>query len=210
MSLPNREGDWDWARVRYETSDLSCDQIGDEIGVTATAIVSRASRQGWTRNRRETSVERSAELILAQKISKEEEMRARFESIEKVNALMQAEVLTVHRTDIKQARAVCMSLWDDLKEARTNVDPDTSISLQDCSMVMQRLATSMKTLILLERQAFGIAGVIEDPETPNHIPQVPVSVLDSVLDKFAKVLQYRNEKPIPMMKAEVIENGSSR
>lgn len=213
-SLPNRENDWDWARHRYETSDLSCDQIGTEIGVSATSIVSKASRQGWTRNRRENSIERSAELVLAQKLSREEEIRIRFEAVEKVNTAMQAELLQRHRHDINHAKAICLDLFNDLKESRADVDPETRMGLMDTSMVMQRLANSMKTFILLERQAYGIAGVIEDPEVPRQQQTVPVAVLDSVMDKFAKVLQFSREKPITLSPHSndslVIENGATR
>jgi hypothetical protein len=200
VSEPGREGDWTWAQVQYETTSKSADEIGAAIGATATSIISRASRYQWTRNHRSTSVNQTADLLLAAKVSKADELRIRYEAIEKVNVAMQAEVLSVHRQDIKSARNACTSLWSELKEDHLNEDP---LSLDDKSRIIQRLTTSMKTLIQLERQAFGISTVIEDPEAPQE-KTVSANALDMVLSKFAAVLQTSEPRQKPM----ILENGS--
>lgn len=193
-----------WAQVQYETTSRSCDDIGKDIGETGTSVISRASRLGWTRGKKASAVERSAELVLATKINREEEIRLRYEAVEKVNVAMQAEVLAAHRKDIRSAKKVCLELFSDLNEARADVDPETRMGLMDTSMVMGRLAGALKTLVLLERQAYGIQGAIEDPETPKVQESIPVSALDTVLTKFAKVMELRKETPI------IIEAESAR
>lgn len=190
-TFPGREGDWTYAQVQYETTQKSCDEIAAAIGVPATSVISRASRYQWTRNKVSTLVMKTAEITLAAKLSKEDEFRIRFEAIEKVNVAMQAEMLATHRTDIRKAKSICLKLYDNLNEAVSDVssDPEDRMGLMDSSMVMSRLATSLKTLILLERQAYGVTTAIEDPEVEQPVASVPTSALNAVLDKFASVLQ---------------------
>jgi hypothetical protein len=201
MSDPGRDGDWTWAQVQFETTSKSADEIASAIGVTATMVISRASRYQWTRNHRSTSVNQTAELLLAAKVSKADELRLRYEAVEKVNTAMQAEVLSIHRTDIRAARASCTTLWQELKDDSLEEHP---LSLDDKSRIIQRLSTSMKTLILLERQAYGISTVIEDPEAPQD-KTVSANALDMVLSKFAAVLQTSEPRKAPI----ILENGSA-
>ena len=205
----SKEGDWLWARAQYETTQRSCDDIGTEVGETATSIISRASRYGWTRNKLAQSVERSAELVLVTKLTKEDEARLKYEAIEKVNTAMKAEVLATHRKDIRSARKVCQEMFKTLHEQASDMDPENRLTLDTASKIVQRLAVAMKTFVLLERQAYGIVGVYEDPEIAEVSGTIPISALDSVMNKFASVLQARERVPTVKDMGEVFENGAS-
>jgi len=202
MALPNREGDWDWAQVQYETTSKPADVIGQEIGVTATSVISRASRYGWTRNRAISTINTTAEMALAARLSNEEKHRLNMEAIEKVNQLMQAEVLANHRKDIKRARDITNDIFDSL--AADMGDHEHARDHEHASKTLQRLATSLKTFILLERQAYGIVGAIVDPEeqTPDSIP---ASALNTILDKFASVIQKGQQSTPQAPMADVVE-----
>lgn len=196
VPIPGRERDWDWAQVQYETTDHSTTDIAIMIGVPATTLVSRASRSGWTRDKGKLVAQMTADMVLAAR-AKESELRARErEAIERVNVQMQAEVLTRHRTDIRTARGMCTRFFTELGQ-------DGDLDLDAKSRVLGRLTESMKTLLLLERQAYGISGVFEDVEKDAAAAPAPAATVDAVMSKFAAVLAKR------MGAVEVVENDAA-
>lgn len=193
--IPARKEDWDWARVQYERSDKRVTDIATEIGVTPTNLLARATRGKWTRNIGQAIVEARAEHILAA----EQQRRVKLEVIERVNAQMQSEVLKTHRKDINRARNICTELFQDLSQ---NVD---GLDLDQRSKVLTRLSDSMKSLLLLERQAYGIVGVFEDLDDPSARQSKPVEpdVSQAILTKFAAAVAKH------MGAVEVVENVPS-
>jgi hypothetical protein len=187
---PARHNDWDWAQVQYESTDLSTTDIATIIGVTPTALIARASNRGWTRNKGKLVAQYTAELVLANREREAEARQQKLAVIERVNAEMQANVLTTHRKDIKQARNICGQLFDELAVATPGDDDSPIAHLDTKSRVLSRLADSMKTLMLLERQAYGIQGVFEDLDKPPPAPTEQGQV-DAVMSKFAAVLAKR-------------------
>lgn len=190
--IPARQNDWDWAQVEYETTDRPVADIGKIIGVSATQVISMASRNGWTRNKANLVAKMTAEMVIANRESLSEIRKQRMAVIERVNAEMQAEVLVGHRKDIQQARNLCNRMFGELANygGPSADDEETPISLLDRkSRILSRLADSMKSLISLERQAYGIQGVFEDVEEANQQSSAPTAAqTDAVLSKFAAVL----------------------
>lgn len=187
-------GDWDWAQAQYEGTDMPVQDIARAVGCSHTELVSRASRAGWTRNKGKLVAQMTAEMILANRERQAEKKLKEFEVIERVNAEMQARVLSTHRTDIKAARNICTRLFNDLQH-EAEADLDTR------SRILARLSDSMKTLLLLERQAYGISGVFEDVDKPPATTATPTQA-DAVLAKFAAVLAKN------MGAVEVVDNDA--
>jgi hypothetical protein len=181
--IPSRKEDWDWARIQYEHTEKTATDIATEIGVSATVLLGRASRGQWQRSAGAAVARAKAELIIAEESKK----IAKFEVLERVNAQMQAQVLKEHRKDIGAARNICTRLFTELGTAVG--DEDTA--LEQKAKVLGRLAETMKTLILLERQAFGITGVFEEPEQLPQAAQPTPQAADLVMQKFAAVLAKR-------------------
>lgn len=188
--IPARHNDWDWAQVQYETTDRPASAIATNIGVSSTALIARASNKGWTRNKGQLVAKMTAELVLANRERTAEEKERKLAVIERVNAEMQANVLSTHRKDIRHARDLCSTLFSELSTALPAEDVDPLSALDTKSRVLGRLADSMKTLMLLERQAYGIQGVFEDLDKPPPAPTEQAQV-DSVMSKFAAVLAKR-------------------
>jgi hypothetical protein len=169
--------DWEAARSLYESTRRTADEIAAAVGSTATRVIAYAGSHGWTRDRMEVTVQRTAELA-----SKELAVRqVASAAIAKVNLEMRANALKEHRTDIAKARALSMGMFEELATCELELDTRSTI--------LKRLADSMKTFILLERQAFGIVGAIEDPEKPVDAASPENAALDLILNKFASVLQ---------------------
>lgn len=199
--IPARHLDWDWAQVQYETTDKPTVDIATEIGVTPTLLISKASNKGWTRNKGNLVAKMTAEMVIANRERLAEVQERKLAVIERVNAEMQASVLSTHRKDIKQARDICSTLIGDLVTVTPSEDDDPLATLDTKSRVLGRLADSMKTLMLLERQAYGIQGVFEDLDKPPPTPTEQGQV-DAVMSKFAAVLAKR------MGAVEVVANDA--
>lgn len=207
--IPGRQQDWIYARTQYEANIKSVSLIAQEIGVGPTAVYSRASNEGWTKN-----VEARAQYVAGRQLALEAARDATLEletkKADRVNAEMQARVLVIHRTDVAKARIITMKLFHELETMMENTpelkslgeilrDEDDRgrdklndiyqaiISLPDRVDVNKKLAESLKTLLQLERQAFGIVGALEDPTQP-QVAGVGSSEIDKILNKFDLVL----------------------
>jgi hypothetical protein len=62
------------------------------------------------------------------------------------------------------------------------------LSLTERSATLGNLSNVLRNLIVLERQALGITGAVEDPEKP-RAPDEVTRGLDEIMAKFDAVLQ---------------------
>ena len=198
-------GDWAWAQSQYELGKLPPAAVAREIGVSVGRLTGQAQRAGWVKD--PLAAARVAAENRAILTAQAEVERGR---IERITAQMQSKVLVSHRQDIKQARLLAQSLltelsavtvnielFDDLGEALRSEDDrgrdklndiyQRVISLPQRSQTLSSLAQTLKVLILLERQAFGIEGLLEDPEATRPSHEVTKG-LDAIMDKFNQVL----------------------
>jgi hypothetical protein len=225
-----RDGDWAWARTQYETSDRTTYDIAKLVNRSQTAVVQRISREGWVRNKVPQAVEQSAQLLLADRQQQLAERTARLEMVERVNVEMQAKALQTHRKDIAQARGLCGKLFQELEYTmgslpalydlgeilraedergrdKLNDAYKRVLSMPERTGTLKQLAETLKVLIALERQAYGISGALEDAEAPATSAQA-LQGMDTVLAKFSMVLQ-RAHGPQHSTPADVVENGTA-
>ena len=175
--MPTTPVDWAAAKQMFEETSASADVIAHAVGATPTGVISYASSHGWTRDRTNSTVKLTADLA-----SKELAVRQLASvQIAKVNLEMRANALKGHRDDIDKARKLSMGMFEELRTSELDLD--------ERSTILKRLSDSMKTFILLERQAFGIVGAIEDPEKPQEVATPEGTALDLIMNKFASVLQ---------------------
>lgn len=220
------EFDWDKGKAMYESGVASLRQIAKELGCTDSAVANRASRHGWVRDplgAARLADERARVLAVSS--------QAERDRVVAITAAMQSQVLVEHRKDIARARRLVSMLLDELGSisdpaAQEHLDhlgdllaePDENGKLDKLARVYRRvisiservsgintLATALKTLIMLERQAFNIEGALVDPEAPKDQAEV-VKGLDAIMDKFNQVLGMQAPAPqeAPLPKAEVI------
>ena len=198
-----RVGDYAWARVQYETTQLPTQDIARMIGVTPTALTSHASRNGWTKDAAKATTTKAAELIAAARMREEDKRAQELEVIERVNVEMQATVLVRHRSDIARAQGLTMRLLTQLEAA--DADADELEVLERRSSILSKLSSSMKTFVLLERQAYGINTAILEPEAEQQITTPAEDAMTKLMHKFATVLAkdmgpahvIENDKPTP-------------
>lgn len=173
--------DWEAVELQYRSGIRSLKDIGAEFGVSDAGILKRAKRDCWTRDLSAKIKAKADAKVSADAVSAEVSARTKVAEKEVVeaNAELQARIRREQRTDISRSRKLVMSLLDELEEQTGNIElykqlgellyaPDDKgvdklnelynkvISLGGRTGTMKSLADSLKTLVALEREAFGI------------------------------------------------------
>lgn len=183
MSKP----DWEAIESAYRAGLMSIREIASQHGITHGAINKRAKRDGWERDLKAKIKAKADALVskreVSSKVSTETATSERI--LIEANAEVIATVRMEHRGDIRRARTLANSLFDELGAQCGDVaaleqlgdlmfDPDDNgrdrlselyhkvISLPGRVKSMKDLSDTLKTLIGLERQAYDIDGPTGD------------------------------------------------
>lgn len=193
--------DWESVEIHYRAGARSLKDIGAEYGVSDAGIIKKARKEGWVRDLKAKINAKADAKVSAAEVSGElvslTKKAAESEIIEAV-ATKQADIRLNQRKDIAKARAIAMTLLDELG-AENTVLPDlialgevmrspddrgndklNDLYLKIISMpgrvdAMKKLSETLKHLIGLEREAYGITS---EPEKPEGLKAVMVSAAD--------------------------------
>lgn len=187
--------DWERIELDYRAGVKTLRQIAAEHGITHGAINKRAKRPGqeWERDL-SAKIKAKADLLVSKAaVSKEvsTERAAAERDVVDANAQAIANVRLAHRADIQRSRSIVMSLLAEL-EQQTGADsvallgqlgelmakPDDKgidklnelyhkiISLPGRAKTMKDLGESLRVLVAMERQAFGLDDKDNAPVDP--------------------------------------------
>lgn len=183
-ALPKRSrsaADWEVIERDYRAGVKSVRQIAKEQGVSHTAIQKRADAESWTRDLG-AKIRAAAEAKLAREVAKAqvattEVAKAAERDIVEANATLQAQIVREHRADIQRARGLAQRLMADLEQAvqhrlvleeaieELTADDRSlqrrnalmkAVSIAEHTGTLEAMSRTLKNLIALERQAFGI------------------------------------------------------
>ncbi|WP_275556613.1 hypothetical protein [Mixta sp. Marseille-Q2659] len=179
--------DWEAIESAYRAGLLSIREIASQHGITHGAINKRAKRDGWERDLKAKIKAKADALVskreVSSKVSTETATSERI--LIEANAEVIATVRMEHRGDIRRARNIANSLFDELEAECADVSalqqlgdlmyqPDDKgqdrlneiyhkvISMPGRVKSMKDLSDTLKTLIGLERQAYDIDGQAGD------------------------------------------------
>ena len=183
--------DWEKIELDYRAGIKTLRQIGEEHGVSAPAITKRAKRDDWPRDLSAKIAKKADDLVNKELVNKGVNKETNISEREVIDANARAivEVRIGQRKDIGKARSLANSLLDELEHQTINREDYESLGillrsedergtdkLNDLYMKamntpsrivsMQKLADTMKTLIGLEREAFGIDKEVEQKPDP--------------------------------------------
>lgn len=194
--------DWEKIELEYRAGVKSLREIASEQGVSDTAIRKRAKRDDWVRDLSAKIKAKADDLVRKEQVRAEVRTANHISEKETIeaNANLTAGVRLTQRKDIQRSRKIAMSLFDELEMmvGQENVkllemlgelmwSPDDKgndkvndlymkiISMPGRVKSMKDLSDTLKTLIALERQAFGL-----DDENNK-----PVDALTALLERVS-------------------------
>lgn len=183
--------DWEAIETAYRAGVMSLREIASHHGISEGAIRKRAKRDDWSRDLNARIQQKADDLVRKQEVRKT--VRTKTELTERVLIEATAEVIASvrmeHRSDIRRARELTNTLFDELGAQCADVgaleqlgnimfDPDDKgrdrlnetyqkvISLPSRVKSLKDLSDSLKTLIGLEREAWSIGTASEPEKTP--------------------------------------------
>lgn len=195
--------DWEAIESAYRAGLLSIREIASQHGITHGAINKRAKRDGWERDLKAKIKAKADALVSKREVSSQ--VSAEKATSERILIEANAEVIATvrmeHRGDIRRARNIANSLFDELEAQCADIeslrklgevmfDPDEktgrdrlneayqkATSLPGRVKSMKDLSDTLKNLVGLERQAYDIDGPVGDDATKK---------LSDLMDDLAK------------------------
>lgn len=182
--MTNKQPDWERIEQLFRAGLLSVREIAAACGVSHTAINKRSKAEGWDRDLNAKIKAKADSLVSKREVSTKvsTETLATERGIVEANAEVIADIRLAHRGDISRSRRLTNKLLDEL-EALTDEqgtikqliaqlkdgDHDDGDAMADMlalankmgalptrSKTMKELAETLKTLVVLERQAYGL------------------------------------------------------
>lgn len=182
------EVDWDEIERLYRADLRTFAQLASDFGVADSTVRRRAKKGQWKRDLKNRIKERTNQIVQERAVnSLASDQVARDDMTIEENAQLTANVRLSHRQDIRTARQISMTLFDDLqaqlgaenrqrledlfiaalKEGSVDVSAleayERVIALPTHVRVMKDLADTMTKLVTLERQAYGLDDVDSSP-----------------------------------------------
>lgn len=182
----------DWERIEsdYRAGLLSVRELAAAHGITHGAINKRAKRDGWERDLKARIQAKAEALVSKREVSSlvSAERVATDRVIVEANAEVIAGIRMAHRQDIARSRRLAMGMLEELDHETGNIDLYRELGEalrneddrgQDkrndiyCKVIssagridsMKKLAETLRVLVSLEREAYGI--VSSAPEENN-------------------------------------------
>ena len=175
--------DWERIELDYRAGVKTLRQIAAEHGVTHAYIAKRAKANGWERDLAEKIRQKAEQLVTKAAVTKTVTTKTRADEREVIeaNGHAMADVLLSHRRDIQRSKSIVMRLLEELEQQaglenvalleqlgellRAEDDKGADrlndlyrkiISLPGRAKTMKDLGESLRVLVALELQAFGL------------------------------------------------------
>ena len=181
-----RQIDWECIERDYRAGIRSLREIAAEHGISHQAIKKRAERDSWDRDLGAKIKAKAEALVAKREVTAQVTVATKTAEVAVVQANAEA-IATVrlsHRSDIRRFKALVVQLLaeceaesgdpslfvelgeilrqpDDNQQDRLNDAYRKAISLPQRIKGVKELADTLKTLIALEREAWGLASYVE-------------------------------------------------
>ena len=208
--------DWEAIESAYRAGVLSVRELAGKYGISHQAISKRAKKDGWERDLKAKVQAKADALVAKREVARQVATESTISERQLIEATAEviATVRMEHRGDIRRARELTNTLFDELAGECGNVaaledlgemmrSPDDKgmdklndlyhkiISLPSRVKSMKDLSDSLKTLIGLEREAYSIENKAETKEVTHNVMLVPTS--DNVDDWEAAAQKQQGE-----------------
>lgn len=182
--MTTKQPDWERIEQLFRAGLLSVREIAAACGVSHTAINKRSKAEGWDRDLNAKIKAKADSLVSKREVSTKvsTETLATERGIVEANAEVIADIRLAHRGDISRSRRLTNKLLDELEaltdeqgtikqliEQMKDGDHEDGEAMSDMlalankmgalptrTKTMKELAETLKTLVVLERQAYGL------------------------------------------------------
>lgn len=187
MAKEKKQIEWDLVERDWRAGVKTQAQMSAQYGVSRAAMNKHFEKRGITRDL-DAKVRAAAATIVAQSVVSPEitaKAVATEREIVEANATLQSQIILQHRTDIQRTRRLSMRLLDELAQQTDNPDlidqlvqalhdPEDKGMLRRLELLekltslnaragtMKTLSDSLRSLVAMERQAFGLDEKAED------------------------------------------------
>jgi predicted transcriptional regulator len=198
LDKPKKGIDWTLIEKDYRAGIRALRSIASDHGITETAIRKHAKKYSWTRDLGARIAAKTEELVRKDEVRKKVWKETEQDIID-ANAEMQANIIRSHRKDITRYRGLCESLLhelelqtghlvtfeqlNDLMQESGNdaIDKLTEtykrvIATPSRVDSVKKLSDTLKVLIGLERQAFGIADNANGDANKNSLEDLLLDI----------------------------------
>lgn len=183
-NMTTKQPDWERIEQLFRAGLLSVREIAAACGVSHTAINKRSKAEGWDRDLNAKIKAKADSLVSKREVSTKvsTETLATERGIVEANAEVIADIRLAHRGDISRSRRLTNKLLDELEaltdeqgtikqliEQMKDGDHEDGEAMSDMlalankmgalptrTKTMKELAETLKTLVVLERQAYGL------------------------------------------------------
>ena len=202
MNAEKKIIDWETLSVHYRAGIRSLADMGLEFHVSDAAIIKKSRKEGWTRDLKGKIKAKADKLVSAATVSAE--VSAQTKITEKltieVEAQVRSRIILSHRKDIPAVRSLVTKLFKELElqtdgiellqelgefmrsenaqgQDKRNDLYNKVISLSGRSTTLKSLVDSLKVMIYLEREAFGLDnGKPEEDQEPRRLTTAELAV----------------------------------
>jgi len=165
--------DWEGIEREYRAGVRSVREIAAEFEVSHTLINRRSREEGWERDLTAKIRAKADALVSKEAVSSlvSTDTKVPEKAIVEANAAIQAQIRREHRTDIQKTKRIANKLLDRLEAVKPS-----EANLKEHASVLKQLADTQRVVVNLEREAFGIAQVVDTPE--NEEKRIPSDHLE--------------------------------
>lgn len=180
--------DWAGVEIEYRAGSLSEAEIARRFNVPRSTLSKFALRHGWNRNLSEDVRKELRQQLLRDEMKEVAERTSDKEVVAQA-AKRAADVVNLHRKDIKKLQSLSQTLMDRLKRTLEARDEAELESIGICigakespAGMLESLVRSMARLIPLERQAYNI----DEPKQADDINlgQLPRNILVAISNQI--------------------------
>ena len=168
MATPRKKVDWEKIEAAYRAGRLSLREIGAEYGVSHVAINKKAKKEEWSRDL-SAKIKAKADAMVTKAEVTGKVTKASEKEIVEANAQAILEIRLSHRKDIRRAKSLVANLFSEVENAVKKDDqeaPGEILTIPQRVDCVRKLTDSAKTLIGLEREAWGIKTDEQGERTP--------------------------------------------
>lgn len=184
MTAKRQRVDWDALKPHYCAGVRPLRDIAEEFGCSDAAIVKHAAKMGWERNLKAKIQEQADRKVAAALVAQERADSPAAKLTEavrvEVESEVQARVRVSHRTDINRSKRMVNEAMAYLEALGLPAVPQPKgdesrkqsaralglQTLREHTQVLDKLVGMQRTLVSLEREAYGITQLQEDPDDP--------------------------------------------